>query len=265
MRNCILLLFLALITSSCASYFKRKACESTNWFEHGKNVALSGKWLNADSHLAECRQVEAQISESQVDQGFKNGLQIYCSPDEAYRVGKLGDIYSNDLCEGPQSSVLRQRYKKGIQDYCAKSNGYDAGSSGKKYQNVCPSELEPAFLGEYKKGRKKYLQSALEIKAQSLNELKMDLRTQKMRVDMAQNNLDRAESRLTSLRSQSTLNSSNEHQNFLQSMIQEAEQDADTARSQLSSAKSEESRTSTKASNLEAEINEMKTELASLN
>ncbi|HEY1079150.1 MAG TPA: DUF2799 domain-containing protein, partial [Bdellovibrio sp.] len=77
----IFALILALSTTGCANYFIKKDCESTNWFEHGQKVAQSGKWLNADKKVMDCRRVEAEIQESQLDQGFKSGVQKYCNND----------------------------------------------------------------------------------------------------------------------------------------------------------------------------------------
>ncbi len=93
----VLLFLLMLSLTSCASYFKRKECESINWFEHGKKVAMRGEWLNSDKTVSECRKVEAHIQESQLDQGFKNGMERYCSPTAAYMTGKGGDLFSRDL------------------------------------------------------------------------------------------------------------------------------------------------------------------------
>lgn len=157
------ILFCALLSlTGCASYFKRKSCEQINWFEHGKKVAMRGEWLNSDATVQECRKVEADIQESQLDQGFKSGMGKYCSNDQAYQTGKGGDFFSRDLCEGPQINVLLNQHKKGVKDYCAKSNGQQAGASGKKYQNICPKELEASFLVEYRKGRKRYVQTMIE-------------------------------------------------------------------------------------------------------
>lgn len=260
----LLIVVLAISFTSCASYMKRKECENTNWFEHGKKVALSGKWLNSDTHLMECRKVEASISESQVDQGFKNGLQIYCSPTEAYNVGKSGTPYSNDLCEGPQSTVLRQKHKQGIEDYCHKSNGYNAGSSGKKYQNVCPANLEPAFLVEYKKGRKKYVSAAIDVQNSSLTRKSMELNSQKMRTSMARMNLTRAETRLSTLRTQSSLNSSVEQQSLLSNLIRDAESEERAAQSDYNSSLNEENRLAREVSNIESTLNTLRMEMASL-
>ncbi len=69
----VLIIFFGLTLSSCASYFKRKACESTNWFEYGQKVAEQGQNLENDQFINECRKVEADISEPKLDLGFKKG------------------------------------------------------------------------------------------------------------------------------------------------------------------------------------------------
>ena len=167
----LLLVVSAISLASCASYFKRKECEQVNWFEHGKKVALSGSWLNSDPLLNECRKAEAEISETQVDLGFKNGVSVYCTPSRAEMIGKSGDLYSRDICEGPSINSLLAAFKKGQNDYCLKSNGYNAGVSGKKYQNVCSADQEKGFLPEYRKGRKSFLKTRVTDIAQEIETL----------------------------------------------------------------------------------------------
>lgn len=192
----------ALNLAACASYLKRKECESVNWFEHGKSVALRGEWLNSDKLVGECRKVEAEIQESQLDLGFKNGMQRYCTADNSYQTGKKGDLFSRDLCEGPEINMLLGQYKKGINDYCAKANGQTAGASGKKYQNVCPKELEPAFLVEYRKGRKKYVQAMIETRQGDIRDVDSKLMTKRNELVMNQSRLNSLESQMSSLEAQ---------------------------------------------------------------
>ncbi|KHD88663.1 MAG: hypothetical protein OM95_07610 [Bdellovibrio sp. ArHS] len=205
----LLLLVLVLNLISCASYFKRKDCESLNWFEHGKKVALSGNWLNADSMVTECRKVDAEIQESQLDLGFKNGMQIYCSNTHAYNVGKAGDFYSRDLCEGPQINVLINEHKKGVAAYCHKSYGFTAGTSGKKYQNVCPKDLEPAFLKEYRRGRKKYVETLIATKEGEVRDLDARMRTMKSDLNFQKGRLTGLRGELNSLETQKAFVASN--------------------------------------------------------
>jgi uncharacterized protein DUF2799 len=201
----ILMALVALSLAACASYFKRKECESTNWFEHGKEVAMRGKWLNSDNLVHECRKVEAEISESQLDQGFKAGAQTYCTPENTYKIGKTGDLYQKEFCDGPQNTPLMSAYKKGINDYCAKSNGQNAGASGKKYQNVCPKDLEPAFLVEYRKGRKKYVQAMIDNRQNEVREIDNQLGAERNQLGYNQFRLVGLEGEVHSLETQKSL------------------------------------------------------------
>ena len=79
----LLIVLLTMQMFGCASYFKRKECEKINWFDHGQSVAMRGDRLNADKAVNECRKVEADISETQLDLGFKSGMQKYCDPTNA--------------------------------------------------------------------------------------------------------------------------------------------------------------------------------------
>ncbi|MBY0422343.1 MAG: DUF2799 domain-containing protein, partial [Parvularculaceae bacterium] len=45
---------------------------------------------------------------------------------------------------------------RGLRTYCTPQAGFDAGRNGRPYNNVCPPELESAFLSEYQIGRRLY-------------------------------------------------------------------------------------------------------------
>lgn len=152
-----LLLFLIVNLVGCASYFKRKSCESTNWFEYGQNVALEGRRLTGDQFISECYQADADVAESALDRGFKSGLEKYCQPETVFQIGKNGNFFSPEMCTGLNVNALQVKHRAGVIEYCQKSNGYSAGSKGKAYNKICPAELEVAFLPEFNRGRKKYL------------------------------------------------------------------------------------------------------------
>lgn len=200
MKKCLLILLIFNL-SGCVSYFKRKDCEQVNWYEHGKNIALRGEWVSSDQRVSECRKVEAKIDEAQLDQGFKNGMERYCNPTNSYAVGKGGEPFSRDLCEGPQINSLLREHARGVRDYCDKSNGYSAGSSGKKYKNLCPSDLEKAFLPEYKRGRKKFVEVKIQDLVQSEQDLNNQINMKRMELSMKQSELYRLENEMNRLES----------------------------------------------------------------
>lgn len=262
----IVFLIAVLSLTGCASYFKKKDCEAINWFEHGKKVALRGEWLNSDKTVMECRQVEANIQESQLDQGFKNGMERYCSPTVAYQTGKSGDFFSRDLCEGPQINVLINEHKKGVKDYCAKSNGYTAGSSGKKYQNICPKDLEPTFLVEYRKGRKKYVQAMVENRQDDVRNLESKISQKQSSLNFTRGRLMSMESEKNSLETQKNYTplQNTSQMSYLESRISTLNNDIMNLRSTVYSSESEVKELEKQRNGKLTEISEFKAELPSL-
>lgn len=169
----ISLVFMSFLLSSCASYFIRKECEKLNWYQVGFDAALRGDRISNDENVSKCRKAEAEISESQLDVGFKAGMSRYCQPDGVFQTGKNGDTFNTDFCEPGQLLMLRKRHEEGLKAYC--SDGLTAGLSGKKYKNVCGPTQEKAFLPEYRKGRKKYLQGMVSNAEGKYREATLDL------------------------------------------------------------------------------------------
>lgn len=166
---------LILSTTACASYFKRKECEKTNWFEYGQKVASKGQEIEEDNFIGECRRAEAEISESALDLGFKKGRSIYCEPAGAFATGKKGDVFSPKMCDGYSIKTLTAKYNQGLREYCDPSNGEPAGTSGEAYKNVCPKEMVPGFMKGYKVGRKRYLSAVIDKKQNSINQLQLEI------------------------------------------------------------------------------------------
>lgn len=165
---------LLLILTSCTSYFKRKECEQVNWYDYGYNVAMSGKRLSNDNFVIECKKVEAEMSESQLDLGFKAGMSTYCKPEIVLATGKKGEFFNAEFCDPGQAKLLQQKHQEGVLQFCESNNGYSFGASGKVYNQICPKNLETGFLTEYKKGRKKFLNQSILENEQRLSKLNQD-------------------------------------------------------------------------------------------
>lgn len=179
MKRILFLSFLILIPfslSGCASYFKRKECEKTNWFQHGYDRAMSGKRLEGDGHLQQCEKVEAKIDYAAADQGFKAGMGNYCKPDVAYQTGRKGDFFSENLCDMAGVNKLKERHAQGVRDLCQVSGGHQKGLTGWKYNNICPKDLEAGFLSTYNKGRKVYLSGVVRQKRSEIQSLEDQIR-----------------------------------------------------------------------------------------
>jgi hypothetical protein len=159
---------LFVLFSGCANFFIRQECQKLNWYQLGYDAALRGDRISNDPQINRCRKAEAEISESQLDVGFKAGMSRYCQPETAYQTGKQGDTLNSDFCDSNIIGLLTQKHKLGNLAYCA--DGLNAGLSGKKYKNVCTAESEKTFMPAYKQGRKKYLTSLLTVAENSKRE-----------------------------------------------------------------------------------------------
>jgi hypothetical protein len=145
--------------ASCTSALKKK-CQETNWFEHGFAVAMSGKRLNSDSFKDQCYKEGVDVSESEMDRGFKAGMANYCKPESAMATGKQGDPLNLDLCDAQSADILKKNHREGVEFFCRES-GFAHGASGREYKQVCPTKLEAAFLKEFRRGRKSYLHNQI--------------------------------------------------------------------------------------------------------
>lgn len=264
----ILASFLVLTMTSCASYMKKKECEKTNWFEHGERVALSGKWLKSDEFVASCRQAEANMSESHLDQGFKSGKEKYCHPDNARIVGRKGALFTEALCDGPGASVTMKSYHQGIAQYCAATNGFSAGQSGVTYSNVCPQNLESAFMVEYKKGRTNYLQNRLQTDQLELTKLQSQLETQRVLISNLQNQEAAIDSQITNnntLLALATNNASPALKTNLEGQAAQLQQRLDRTRSERRTADSKKEELDKSIEKIEANLIHYKNELDKLN
>lgn len=154
--KCLSMISLLLLTA-CSSWMTRQDCEKMNWYEYGESVAMQGRRLSGDAQVKRCTEAEFNVPYSQLDSGFKAGMNKYCQPKVVYATGKAGELFNPELCDPAQVKYLLEQHQKGIEAYCSVENGYTAGTSGKKYQNICPPKLESAFLKEYRRGRKAFL------------------------------------------------------------------------------------------------------------
>ena len=110
----LLLLFL----SGCAS-LSEEECLTGDWEGIGYRDGLQGELQSVLSeHQKSCSEYQISLNLDEYIYGYKQGLKVYCQPNNAFRVG------------------LR----------------------GVEYTYVCPTAIEESFLVEYQRGRTIYLQ-----------------------------------------------------------------------------------------------------------
>ncbi len=254
--------------TGCASYFKKRSCEKTNWYEFGEKVALSGKWLNSNQSLNECRKLEADVDESELDKGFKSGVSQYCTIKNAEYNGRIGGKFSEDICNGPQLNSLVQSYNKGLMFFCSKENALEVGLSGKQYENNCPTNMEKNFLVGYKKGRLVWAKQSLENKTNELSSIEKELPFQKQSVSLSEHEVRILENMKTDMENRKNLaygNQSQETITMYEIEINRISNDLSNKRFHLESLKTTLKDMEKKQSQLKSEITSLKIELAQLN
>ena len=175
-RPYLLIAFISFATlTGCANYFKRKSCEKINWHEHGYKVAMQGKRLTGDETYNSCVKVEAEMSHSEADVGFKAGMKKYCTVENALKNGKEGALQNFDFCGVSKTSKMAQAHKKGVVHFCRKANGYSFGAKGGVYNNICPKKMERAWLPEYHRGRRAFLKDQIAAKEQSISHIEDEI------------------------------------------------------------------------------------------
>ncbi len=186
------LFYIALILlTSCASWDLKDRCEKTNWFEYSKNIAFTGKYLEEDSFVKECRGVD-RIQNDQLDRGFKLGREKMCNYGEIYQRGKDGEPVFFQFCDGLEAIKMKKSYNDGLIVFCTSEVGYTYGKSGKIYQKVCSPDKENIFIPSYNKGRREFLTSENQRLTQKISELtveKSKLETREYQVSREYSNL----------------------------------------------------------------------------
>jgi hypothetical protein len=174
MMKWVIALFAVLVQLSCASALK-KQCQTTNWFQHGQAVAMSGRRLDADDLASRCESEGVHASAADLDLGFKSGMQNYCKPEIVYATGRDGQFFTDDFCDPNQMRLLKQKHTEGVKEFCQAENGYSVGAAGKVYNKICPGAMEKAWLPRYKKGRKVYLGNEVLSRERQINDLETDI------------------------------------------------------------------------------------------
>ena len=170
-----LVLISSIFVTSCASSLKKK-CEATNWAQYGESVAKRGQRVSSDTFIQECEKEEVNIDRALLSNGYKKGLEEYCTPDFAYRLGKQGEFTSEEMCSGwSGEKQMKSKHAEGVKEYCQAANGVIAGTSGKKYNQICPKELEGAFIPLFNQGRKKYLSGLIVQKDGEVQDLDREI------------------------------------------------------------------------------------------
>lgn len=153
----VILIAFALGLSACASTSTQKqTCQQRDWFELGRHDGAQGSTeAKFDKHTEECRK---QVNTSEVETMYTNGRNA------------------------------------GLVEYCTPENAFELGRMGLVYMYVCPSTVEPRFLSAYRKGQRardleienKKLEGKIETVAEKLNQSANDFERLRLTSEIAQ-------------------------------------------------------------------------------
>lgn len=165
---------LFLLTTACSTFFMSdeeqkmmNTCKAGNWQEVGKSRGKEGDENNFSSLEKGCAQHKVKPNKEEFEKGYKAGLALYCSPQNAHHLGSLGLSLKNN-CPMKMQDSLEQSHNEGLKKYCTRSNGYSLGESGKEINKNCSKDLESDFFEGYVQGKKAYEQKLLIENAQKL-------------------------------------------------------------------------------------------------
>lgn len=138
-------LALAVLIAGCASGLSREECQLADWRTIGYEDGLRGlPQSRIGGHRKACAEYGVALNLDAYRGGWEQGVQSYCQPGNAYRLGRAGS----------------------------------------KYSAVCPAGLEPGFLQAYGQGREIYalesevrrLQRTLSHKRNRIADIEVELR-----------------------------------------------------------------------------------------
>lgn len=114
MRYCILLLPLFALLS-CAS-ISEEQCRAGDWQAIGQRDGQAGRSLDyINNHFKACAEVGVTPNQSEWQAGRQQGLPVYCTPENAYDLGRDGNSVNN-VCPVSQERMLARANSWG-QDY----------------------------------------------------------------------------------------------------------------------------------------------------
>lgn len=181
----------SLSLAACTSWELRQRCDETNWFEHSRDLALDGRYLEEDRFTHECKKIDHSDA-TQMDLGFKSGRERYCTYENFRRNGEAGEPVNFKMCDNLVLYQTQERYAEGLRKFCQPDVATTYGNSGKVYKNVCYREQETKFLPAYFAGRKAYLERSIVQTTEELDRtqiLQAQLGTELQAIEREINNL----------------------------------------------------------------------------
>lgn len=108
--------YLFLLTLSalmgCQSAPRVMPCESSDWFELGRQMGTAGRVSGAPEQRQRCPVEFTKVSEALYHNGYNYGLADYCTPEVGFETGRLGKPLLK-VCPRPTNLEFEKFYAKG--------------------------------------------------------------------------------------------------------------------------------------------------------
>lgn len=113
MRLLITVLSLSLL-AGCA--ITKEDCASLNWQQQGLEDGFKGLVARSGYWQAQCQQHGYKVDNSAYSKGWAEGNRQYCTPEQGYRNGSLGNHYQG-VCQGSAKDDFMRSYERGWKVY----------------------------------------------------------------------------------------------------------------------------------------------------
>lgn len=202
MRNHIALCLLlssigTILLSGCTPQMNIEQCQNTDWYQLGVSDGTSGKpKRNLEQESTNCAALGLKTVESSYTQGWKNGIQAFCQPKHALRLGQTGqDVGST--CSSFRGTAFETAYSRGLRQFCISTKGYQVGRQGLNYPTACSPTQFPRFANAYNEGKSRYNQ--IENLKSQLSSVQTQISNQQMQISKIDNQIEIQRKRLNTI------------------------------------------------------------------
>lgn len=105
-----------LLLNGCAT-LSEEECRTANWPEIGYSDGVDGHPRSRlESHAEACAKVGVRPHREAYFAGRERGLEVYCTPENGFRVGRAGQSYQS-VCPASRATGFVERYEAGRRIY----------------------------------------------------------------------------------------------------------------------------------------------------
>ncbi|WP_208347549.1 DUF2799 domain-containing protein [Pseudaestuariivita rosea] len=178
-RKAFLFSFFLIVLSGCET-MTNKECMRADWYGIGLSDGQSGRYSDyLDNHAKACGDIGIVPNQQKWLVGRQAGLQQYCTPENAFKIGRRGDSI-NKVCSPEQHSKMFQPFYVGKQIYDFEWRINSLEYELERLQSDIDQELisEKPDLNEIRRLRRKVRSNEREIRTLQQQKFVVELKVQ---------------------------------------------------------------------------------------